>query len=67
MKKTTDAELKRMIKEIDIYKIEEMYFMGRIKLTSSQVDFLIEQKHKKESRRITKWKNLYQYLKKTMY
>lgn len=48
MKKITDAELKRLIKTTDIYKIEEMYFMGLINMSSKQIDYLLEQKKKKK-------------------
>lgn len=43
MEKVSDKELKKLIKLLGCYKVKELFCEGKLKLTSSQVDYVIEE------------------------
>lgn len=43
MEKVNDRELKKLIKLLGCYKVKELFCEGKLKLTSSQLDYVIEE------------------------
>lgn len=46
--KINNRELKKLIDSIGAYRVEELYFMSKLKLTSKQLDYVIERRRKDE-------------------
>ena len=43
MEKVSDKELKKLIKLLGCYRVKELFCEGKLKLTNSHIDYVIEE------------------------